>query len=153
MEKEIPTWRLLVSASEKLRNMHSRKTTGNKCGENTITLSQVRVLGCLLIGDENGMKVKHLAAELGITPGGVSQIVDTLVNMGHVERCECPGDRRSVAVRLSKSGVELRRALDRDFSELFSRVFENVSGDEEKNFRCVLSKIIENLDKDINKQE
>lgn len=121
--------------------------------ESSITLSQARVLGCLLMGGEGGMKVKNLAAELGITPGGVSQIVDVLVHMGHVERSECPGDRRSVSVRLSESGIKLRRRLDRDFNELFAQVFEDVSAEEEKIFRSVLCKIINISDKDINKQE
>ncbi len=152
-EKDVSTWRLLFTASENLRNIHSRRNSLQKEDESSITLSQARVLGCLLMGGEGGMKVKNLAAELGITPGGVSQIVDVLVHMGHVERSECPGDRRSVSVRLSESGIKLRRRLDRDFNELFAQVFEDVSAEEEKIFRSVLCKIINISDKDINKQE
>lgn len=146
MATEIPYWRLLFTASEMMRNLHSRKHLYSEEGGRAVTLSQARVLGSLLIGEEKGLKVKELAAELGITPGAVSQIVDSLVNMGLVNRSECPSDRRSVTIVLSDSGTELRRRLDSDFSALGEHIFEDVTEEEQKVFRTVLVKMISHME-------
>ena len=141
-ENGTPFWRLIFAAAEQIRNSYSRKNLCFSCGETAITVSQSRVLGALLIGEEKGRKVKDLAWELGITPGAVSQIVDSLVRMGLVSRSECPDDRRSVTIMLSESGAELRRKLDHEFSELVERLFADVSPEEQQVFRSVLVKII-----------
>lgn len=47
---------------------------------------------------------KHLAAELGITTGSVTNLIDRLVDAGLVRRAPKAGDRRSILVELTSAG-------------------------------------------------
>ena len=47
----------------------------------------------------------RLAAEVSLTSGGITRLVDRLVESGYAERSNCPTDRRSVYVRLTPAGV------------------------------------------------
>ena len=47
---------------------------------------------------------KHLAAELGITTGSVTNLIDRLVEAGQVRRAPKAGDRRSILVELTEAG-------------------------------------------------
>jgi MarR family 2-MHQ and catechol resistance regulon transcriptional repressor len=55
--------------------------------------------------------VSHLAEERLISRPAASQIVDTLVGKGLVERCQSSEDRRRVDLELSESGDALLNAI------------------------------------------
>ena len=144
---EIPTWRMLFTVSEKMRNLCGRRDFRRRAtGCSEVTLSQARVLGCLFIGSEGEIKVKDIASELGITPGAVSQIVSSLEDSGYLHRVECPDDRRAVMVRLSDSGMEVRRTLDRAFDRVGGIMFRGISPEDAANFRRVLGAMLDNLE-------
>ena len=46
----------------------------------------------------------RLGNEVSLTSGGITRLVDRLVDAGYVERSNCPTDRRSVYVSLSAAG-------------------------------------------------
>ena len=136
--------------SEKMRNLCGRQVfrrRSSDCGE--VSLSQGRVLGCLFTGSEGGVKVKDIASELGITPGAVSQIVSTLESSGYLYRAECTDDRRSVMVKLSDSGLEFRRTLDREFDRVSRDMFRNVSAGDLATFRRVLRIMLDTIENTI----
>ena len=139
---EIPTWRMLFTVAEKMRNLCGRRDFRRG---SEVTLSQARVLGCLFIGSEGGIKVKDIASELGITPGAVSQIVSSLEDSGYLHRVECPDDRRAVMVRLSDSGMEVRRTLDRAFDRVGGIMFRGVAPEDAATFRKVLCAMLDNI--------
>jgi MarR family transcriptional regulator, 2-MHQ and catechol-resistance regulon repressor len=47
----------------------------------------------------------RLASEVSLTSGGITRLVDRLVEAGYAERSGCPTDRRSVYVHLTPAGV------------------------------------------------
>jgi len=47
----------------------------------------------------------RLAGEVSLTSGGITRLVDRLVDSGYAERSSCPTDRRSVYVRLTPAGA------------------------------------------------
>lgn len=47
----------------------------------------------------------RLANEVSLTSGGITRLVDRLVEAGYAERQNCPTDRRSVYVSLTPGGV------------------------------------------------
>ena len=144
---DIPTWRMLFTVSEKMRNLCGRRDFRRRAtGCSEVTLSQARVLGCLFIGSEGGIKVKDIASELGITPGAVSQIVSSLEDSGYLHRVECPDDRRAVMVRLSESGMEVRRALDREFDRVSEILFRDVTARDSATFRRVLRTMLDTIE-------
>lgn len=46
----------------------------------------------------------RLGNEVSLTSGGITRLVDRLVDAGYVERSSCPTDRRSVYVSLTPAG-------------------------------------------------
>jgi MarR family transcriptional regulator, 2-MHQ and catechol-resistance regulon repressor len=49
----------------------------------------------------------RLASEVSLTSGGITRLVDRLVEAGYAERRSCPTDRRSVYVHLTPAGVSM----------------------------------------------
>jgi DNA-binding MarR family transcriptional regulator len=54
---------------------------------------------------EGFLTMTQLGAEVSLTSGGITRLVDRLVEAGYVERQSCPTDRRSVFVSLTPLGV------------------------------------------------
>jgi DNA-binding MarR family transcriptional regulator len=51
------------------------------------------------------LTMTRLGSEVALTSGGITRLVDRLVDAGYVERRDCPTDRRSVFVSLTDLGV------------------------------------------------
>ena len=60
-----------------------------------------------VIASRDPCRVYELAAELGISSGGASKLVDRLEARGHCRRHPNPGDRRSSLLNLTPAGVTL----------------------------------------------
>jgi MarR family transcriptional regulator, organic hydroperoxide resistance regulator len=60
-----------------------------------------------VIADRDACRVNDLAAELGISSGGASKLIDRLAARGHCRRRPNPGDRRSSLLELSPAGAAL----------------------------------------------
>lgn len=58
-------------------------------------------------GDETPMTAGRLAAELGLSTGAVTSLLDRLERDGHVRRERDPLDRRKVIIRYDQAGLEL----------------------------------------------
>ena len=57
--------------------------------------------------------MSKLSAEVALTTGGVTRLVDRMVEAGLVARQNCPSDRRSVHVVLTPTGqATLRSAIN-----------------------------------------
>jgi DNA-binding MarR family transcriptional regulator len=73
-----------------------------------------------------GRKLGDVAAELAVSKQAASQLVDTLVARGYVERSPDPDDRRRVTVGLTERGraaaAEIRRAIEGVDAELATKV-------------------------------
>jgi MarR family 2-MHQ and catechol resistance regulon transcriptional repressor len=53
------------------------------------------------------LTMNRLGAEVALTSGGITRLVDRLVDAGYAERRGCPTDRRSVYVALTPAGVDI----------------------------------------------
>jgi MarR family transcriptional regulator, organic hydroperoxide resistance regulator len=76
------------------------------------------------IADNPGCRVHDLAAELGVSTGGVSKLVDRLEARGLCRRLPNPSDRRSSLVELTATGGQTcagaRLAVDQVLSALLA---------------------------------
>ncbi|WP_176014233.1 MarR family winged helix-turn-helix transcriptional regulator [Victivallis sp. Marseille-Q1083] len=122
--EEEKVWKQLFRTVEDIRLYHGRTTPFSPPARATMT--QMRVMGYLIGTLSGSVKVKDIARELGITSGGVSQIVDTLVKSGKVERCRDSSDRRSVCISLSREGRRLQAQIDASFTALFRKLLRSV---------------------------
>ncbi len=145
MKEKQEAWELIFKITEALRNTHQRHEPKRKMP--SITFSQMKVMGCVILNDGNPVKVKDIAEELGITPGGVSQLVDTLVKEGSLERTVSPEDRRAVNISLSRHGKETKRSMDLYFSGLSEKLLSPVPPEKQAIFLEVLETMLEALNK------
>ncbi len=139
-------WKTLFKTVDSIRNYYDRNVPHELRPKATI--SQMKVMGTILSSPDRKVKVKDIANELGITPGGVSQIVDTLVEEGMLERCIQEDDRRSVNITLSKKGDVIRSQMDTLFTDLASNLLKSISYEKQIILCGVLEEILVALNKE-----
>jgi DNA-binding MarR family transcriptional regulator len=92
-------------------------------GFDDVPRSGASVLGRIA---RRGRNLADVAGELAVSKQAASQLVDTLVMRGYVERTPDPDDRRRVTVGLTERGrsaaAEVRKAVDRVDAELATKV-------------------------------
>ncbi|HEV3265114.1 MAG TPA: MarR family winged helix-turn-helix transcriptional regulator [Acidimicrobiales bacterium] len=91
----------------------------------------------------SGHELRDVAGELAVSKQAASQLVDTLVTRGYVERRPDPDDRRRVTVGLTDRGrsaaAEIRQAVEGVDAELATKV----SHQDLARARTVLGAIVE----------
>lgn len=142
-------WKQLFETAEAVRNFYERNMSRKPQRE--LTLSQLRVMTCIFFNDAGSMRIKDISDELGITAGGISQSVDSLVNAGLLTRCKDESDRRAVAVRLSEYGEKVRAEVHEEFKKIFLPLLEGISEERTTVFVSVLETISANIKKKSNK--
>ena len=114
--------------------------------KNNISIPQLKLLGCLFRHQGEGMRLKDIAFEMDITPGGMSQAVDVLVRNGLVERFSSEVDRRAVSIRLSKEGQAKRKKINDFFVGMTEELIEDISDEDLETFcrvaACFREKLI-----------
>ena len=144
LSKETALWKKLFQTTEMIRNYQCKAFSKGRTPE--VTMTQVQIIGCVLFSPEQSVRVRDISEELGITPGGVSQQVETLVRMGLLERKTDEKDRRAVCITLSERGKEINRKLDSFFSTLFQRLLAGVPDEKYRNFVEVLDTMAEAME-------
>ncbi len=123
MESET-TWNLMFQTFEGIRHYHRQMM--DTIAKPKITAAQARILGCVVLSPNGSIMLKDIASELGITPGGVSQLVDSLEKHGHLVRVPDRRDRRVVRIRLSPGSLKLKQELDRSFSMMLEKLTQGM---------------------------
>ena len=145
LSKETALWKKLFQTTEKIRNYQSRAISKGKSPD--ITMTQMQIMGCVLFSPEKSVRVRDISEELGITPGGISQQVDTLVRMGLLERKTDEKDRRAVCITLSEKGKEINQWVDQFLSSLFQKLLADVPEEKRWVFAEVLDSMYQTLEK------
>lgn len=136
-------WHLIFRIGETMRNIHQRDTPKPELPE--VSIPQLRVMSCVILNDDKSLRLKDIADELGITPGGVSQIVESLVKTGALERTADKDDRRAVNITLSKHGRETIQEADLYFSRLSQKLLSTIPPEKQKIFLEVLETMMDSL--------
>ena len=147
--KESELWKKLFQTTEMIRNYQTRAMRTGKMPE--ITMTQVQIIGCVLFSPEQSVRIRDISEELGITPGGVSQQVETLVRLGMLDRKTDAKDRRAVCITLSEDGKALNRRFDEWLTRLFQRLLDGVPEEKCRIFVEVLDKMSQSLEQEKNK--
>ena len=145
LSKETTLWKKLLQTTEKIRNYQSRAISKGKAPD--ITMTQMQIMGCVMFSPEKSVRVRDISEELGITPGGISQQVDTLVKMGLLERKTDEKDRRAVCITLSEKGKEINQWVDQFLSNLFQKLLADVPEEKRWVFAEVLDSMYQTLEK------
>ena len=94
-------------------------------GGHRVSPSQLRALTA--IQQHGGTNLTALAAELGVILSSASRLCDRLVAAGLVERVQSAGDRREVAMTLSRDGGRLLAAVDAERRAALGAVLAQMS--------------------------
>jgi DNA-binding MarR family transcriptional regulator len=95
-----------------------------------------------IIGRRQACRVHDIAAELSITVGGTSKLIDRIEASGHCRRRPNPGDRRSSLIELTPAGRRLLASATEAFEdELQTRLGSAVSERSLQQFSTTLAKL------------
>ena len=144
LSRETALWKKMFQVTAKIRNYQARAIGKGKGPD--ITMTQVQIIGCVLFSPEQSVRIRDISEELGITPGGISQQVETLVRLGLLDRKPDARDRRAVCITLSEEGKEINRKVDQFLSSLFQKLLAGVPEEKCRIFIEVLDAMSESMD-------
>lgn len=145
---QLETLRMLFSTTEFLRTYLERSRPELAPGKSA-TVSQLKVVSCILHSPDGKIRIKDIAQSLGITSGGVSQIVDNLVRDKLVTRHVSEEDRRVSWVSLSAEGNKRRRAIEEILDTLTVEVLSDVPQEKQDTFNEVLTLLCSRLEEKV----
>ncbi len=80
--------------------------------------------------DTTGGLRPEMWAELGVTKQAVSQLIDTLVSRGYLERSTDPQDRRRISLELTERGQQVVDAATRGVEDVDEQLADRLSAEE-----------------------
>ncbi len=86
--------------------------------------------------------MRELAEQVALTTGGVTRLVDRLVEAGYVERCGDPADRRVNYIQLTDEGRrKLEAAVGSHLSDLDAELFARLDSKEVAELNRIMDKL------------
>ena len=135
-------WRLILRTNAKMLNQLLRDCPDVAPGQK-ITYSRIRVLTYLAQANGDRVNIHDLSEELGITSGGVSQMIDSLVKSDMVCRTTSKEDRRVVYLSISESAKKRLEHISSYLHERMERAMKKLSKDDRAQLADSMRKILE----------
>ena len=93
---------------------------------------------------ENRLTMSRLSADVALTTGGVTRLVDRMVEAGLVARQNCPSDRRSIYVVLTPEGqAVLDRAIAAHIDGIDRHLVAHLSNGDRAALEVALVKVLD----------
>jgi len=93
--------------------------------------------------EEGRLTMSRLSTEVALTTGGVTRLVDRMVEAGLVARQNCPSDRRSVHVVLTPAGQStLRNAIGAHIEGIDRHLVAPLNETDRTALKVALSKLV-----------
>ena len=151
MGEELQSWKSVFRLGELLELAAARKQaqSHNKLYGN-LTFSQSLVciaLIRLLEKQPEGVTLKQLSAELEVTPGAASELVEELVKKGVVSRTRSETDRRAVCIRFLDNVMAMHRAASKEIENTYRKMLSVLSAEELSEWERLLDKILNSYQK------
>lgn len=115
------------------------KMYNEEAGKQGSTMSTGFIL--LNIDPENGTPSTSLGPQMGMEATSLSRTLKTMENKGLISREKNPDDGRSVLIKLTKFGVEMRNYSKQVVLKFDEKIKENISEEDLKNFKKVANTI------------
>jgi DNA-binding MarR family transcriptional regulator len=123
-----------VRAYTRLLRAHAatvRCLSGGLLEAHGLSINDYEALHALSQSPGGFMRRIDLARSLGLTPSGVTRLLEGLEAGGLVERASCPSDLRVTYARLTGAGAALLAEASRDHEESIAALLEESLSDEE----------------------
>lgn len=114
-------------------------------GSDVPAVSRQAIRACIELYQCGDLTMGELAAQLGMSPGWASRVVEELVATGFVERHPDPADRRIVHVRVSPAALGVVEAAYRWRVDAFERALAGLDDAGRRSVRAFLVRVIEEL--------
>lgn len=126
-----------------LANLHSRitKRIGGPLSLHGLGLSDYLVLNQLSLAPQQRLSRSELAERVGLTPSGITRLLNPLAKIGLVEKEANPRDARVSFVALSKAGKTIYREARTTYLNACAELFEGL--DEQQ--QCQLQAMLKGL--------
>ena len=93
---------------------------------------------------ESRLTMSKLSADVALTTGGVTRLVDRMVEAGLVKRENCPNDRRSIYVVLTPEGhAVLERAVAEHIAGIDRHLIAHLSKSDRAALEASLGKVVD----------
>lgn len=92
------------------------------------------------------LELRQLAHEVGVTPGTLSGVIDTLERRTFVKRVSHPTDGRRVIIRATRAGVTAVESVIVRFNQEESFITKELSADDRADLARLLRRILRTLD-------
>lgn len=86
-------------------------------------ISQVDFVVIDLLGDDEKLSCKDLSKRMGLSVSRSSRIVDRLLHKGYLLREINPTNRRAVQIYLSRTGIKLKKNIEKLKNECEKKIF------------------------------
>ena len=141
-------WRLIIRSNAKMLNLLLQECPDIAPGQK-ITFSRIRVLTYLAQAQGEQVSIRDLAEELGVTSGGVSQMIDSLVKSDMVCRTTSKEDRRVVYLSISDNAKKSLEVISGYLHDRVSKAMAKIpAGDREimaRSLRTLLKSLYEEV--------
>jgi DNA-binding MarR family transcriptional regulator len=102
----------------------------------------------LYLAPDQRLSQHELAERMLVSPSGASRLVDRMVARDVVERCDRPGDRRSLNVLLTDEGIELMRRMWEVYGGVVAEFFAPAVAEQERQIAEALESAAEALERE-----
>lgn len=117
-------------------------------GETGLGISHAHLL--MLIKQVQPVQLKDLASKMYLTPGAITQAIESLCKEGYLVRKQDEQDRRSVFVTLSEKGVSMVASLQAVLQKHFTEMLTTLTDDELQLYQRAQQKMLEYLERESN---
>jgi DNA-binding MarR family transcriptional regulator len=96
--------------------------------------------------NRGGFRVSELASAFNITASGITQLVTSLEEQGHISRRMDPEDRRAVLVSLTDAGLRLAQSMWASVDATFSGLVEHLGQEKSRRLLALLTEVTQYFD-------
>lgn len=140
---------VLLAAADALRDMAFAEVIANGSDLTLRQCTAVKKICTTVDLHPEGLTLKELAAELELTPGTVSELVETLVGRGIFQRRPHSGDRRKVLITLMPEYMEkLKKGI-----KLMAEISQRVLNKADSAGRETMIALLEDIDQHFKKMQ
>src|SRR5687768_14161339 len=136
-EQHLDAWRAVVTAHAAVTERIQKAFAG----ADLPPLSWFELLWAIKRSADGPPRMSDLAERLTLSRGGITKLVDRLVDAGYVERVTCSEDRRSLSADLTDAGDRMVEEMRLVYRAEVERYLGSVSGDEAELIAAALTKV------------
>jgi MarR family transcriptional regulator, 2-MHQ and catechol-resistance regulon repressor len=133
-EAALKLWVVLARAHAAIEE-HARA----HAAQHGLTLPEFGVLEAL--HHKGRMLAGEVQRKILVSSGGVTYLVDRLVDKGLVERCDNPEDRRAKFVSLTRKGARFIERIFPEHAERLERALSSLTEEEQREAAALLRKL------------